>query len=102
VYNNVVGGSSMIKFPLLIYDSRPGIEPVPLCWHTKALTTELQEVREISCPRNSNPFIKVFGQESCKQEPWPIGWQTNSLTTELQEVRQISMSKLGKLKNLSL
>ena len=49
VHKNVVGGSSMIGFPLVIAVSErdmPGIEPGPLGWHTSALTNELQEVRQ--------------------------------------------------------
>ena len=48
VHENVVGGSSMIRFPLVIAVSErdmPGIEPGPLGWHTSALTNELQDVR---------------------------------------------------------
>ena len=49
VHENVVGGSCMSRFPLVIAVSElemPGIKPVPLGWHTSALTTELQEVRQ--------------------------------------------------------
>ena len=49
VHKNVVGGSSMIGFPLVISVSErdmPGIEPGPLGWHTSALTNELKEVRQ--------------------------------------------------------
>ena len=48
VHRNMVDGSSMIGFPLVITDSEqdmPGIEPWPLGWQTGALTTKLQEVR---------------------------------------------------------
>ena len=48
VHENVVGGRSMIRFPLVIAVSKrdmPGIKPWPLGWHTSALTNELQEVR---------------------------------------------------------
>ena len=41
LHANVVGGSSMIRFPLGIAVSEqdmPGIEPGPLGWHTNALT----------------------------------------------------------------
>ena len=44
----MVGGSSMIGFPLVIAVSErdmPGIKPGQLGWHTSALTNELQEVR---------------------------------------------------------
>ena len=44
----MVGGSSMVRFPLVIAVSErdmSGIEPGPLGWHTSALTNELQEVR---------------------------------------------------------
>ena len=47
IHESVMGGSSMIGFPLVIADSErdmPGIEPGPLDWHTRALTNELQEV----------------------------------------------------------
>ena len=46
VYENVLDGSSMVGFPLVIADSLqdiPGIEPGPLGWHTNALTTQLQK-----------------------------------------------------------
>ena len=49
VHKNVVGGSSMIEFPLVIAVSKrdmPGIEPGPLGWYTSALTNELQEFCE--------------------------------------------------------
>ena len=49
ITHNMVGGSSMIGFPLVIAVSErdmPGIEPGPLGWHTSALTNELQEVRQ--------------------------------------------------------
>ena len=48
VHKNVVFGSSMIGFPLVIADSKqemPGIQPGPLGWHTRNLSTKLQEVR---------------------------------------------------------
>ena len=48
VHKNVVGGSIMIRFPLVIAVSEwdmPGIKPGPLGWHTSALTNELQEAR---------------------------------------------------------
>jgi hypothetical protein len=48
VHNNVVGGSSMVGFSLVIAVSErdmPEIEPGLLGWHTSALTNELQEVR---------------------------------------------------------
>ena len=47
VHKIVVGGSSMIGFPLVIAVSvrdMPGIETGLLGWHTSALTNELQEV----------------------------------------------------------
>ena len=50
VHENVVDGSSMIRFPLVIADPErdmPGIEHVPLGWHNSTLTTELQEVRQV-------------------------------------------------------
>ena len=56
VHENVVGGSSMIGFPLVIAFSErdmPGIEPGPLGWHTSTLTNELQEVRQKGWPGNS-------------------------------------------------
>jgi hypothetical protein len=43
----MVGGSSMIRFPLVIAVSErdmPEFEPRPLGWHPSALTNELQEV----------------------------------------------------------
>ena len=49
-HENMVDGSSMIGFPLVIADSEqdmPGIKPGPLGWHTRALTTELQEVSNV-------------------------------------------------------
>ena len=49
VHENVVGGSSMTGFPLVIAVSErdmPGIEPGPLGWHTSALINELHEVRQ--------------------------------------------------------
>ena len=49
IHKSVLGGRSMIEFPLVIADSKrdmPGIEPGPLGWHNSALTTELQEVRQ--------------------------------------------------------
>ena len=48
LHENVVGGSSMIGFPLAIAVSErdmPGFEPGLLGWHTSALTNELQEIR---------------------------------------------------------
>ena len=48
LYTKSGGGSSMIRFPLVIAVSErdmPGIEPGPLGWHTSALTNKLQEVR---------------------------------------------------------
>ena len=42
----MLGGSSMLGFPLVIAVSEqdmPGIEPGPLGWHTNALTTELHK-----------------------------------------------------------
>ena len=48
-HRNVVDGSSMIGFPLVMADSErdmPGIEHGPLGWQLSALTTELQEVRQ--------------------------------------------------------
>ena len=49
VHENVVGGSSVLRvFPFVIAVSEwdmPGIEPGPLGWYTRALTTGLQEVR---------------------------------------------------------
>ena len=50
VHENVVGGSTMIWFPLLIAVSKgdmQGIEPGPLGWHTSDLANELQEVRHV-------------------------------------------------------
>ena len=47
VQENVVGGTSIIGFPLVIAVSEqdiPGIEPGKLRWQTSALTNELQEV----------------------------------------------------------
>jgi hypothetical protein len=47
VHNSVVGCSSMTGYPLAIADSNqeePGMEPVPLDWHTSTQTTELQDV----------------------------------------------------------
>ena len=54
VHENVVGGSSMIGFRLVIAVSEwdmPGIEPRPLGWHTSALTNEgeLAEVKLFLC-----------------------------------------------------
>jgi hypothetical protein len=49
VHEIVVGGSSMIGFRHVINDTErdmPGIEPGSLGWHTRALTNELQEVRQ--------------------------------------------------------
>ena len=43
VHENVVGGSSMIGFPLVIGDSEQ--QESNLGWYTSALTTGLQEVR---------------------------------------------------------
>ena len=43
----MVGGSSIIRFPLVIAVSEwdmPGIDSGPLGWHTTALTNGLQEV----------------------------------------------------------
>ena len=48
VHKNVVGGSSLIRFPLVKAVSErdmPGIEPGPLGWQTSTLTNELQEIR---------------------------------------------------------
>ena len=45
VQENVVDGSSLTRFPLVIGDSEPdipGIEPLPLGWHTSTPTTELK------------------------------------------------------------
>ena len=45
-HENVLDGSSMIRFPIVISDSEkdmPGIEP--LGWYTSTLTSSLQEVR---------------------------------------------------------
>ena len=50
VHKNVVGGSSMIWFPLVIAVSErhmPGIKPGSLGWHTSTLTNEQQEVRHV-------------------------------------------------------
>ena len=47
VHVNMVGGSSMIGFPLVIAVSdrdMPGIEPGPLGCRSHTLTNELQEV----------------------------------------------------------
>ena len=44
------GGNSMIRFPLTIADSKgdmPGNEPGPIGCHSRALTTELKEVRHL-------------------------------------------------------
>jgi hypothetical protein len=53
----MVGGSSIIwDFPLVIADydrDVPGIEPGPLGWYTRALTTGFQEVRLKSIARPS-------------------------------------------------
>ena len=49
LHKNVVGGSNMIGFPLVIAVSErnmSGIKPGSLGWHTSALTYELQEVRQ--------------------------------------------------------
>ena len=49
VHKKMVGGSSMIWFPLVIAvpeQDMPEIEPGPLGWLTSALTNELQEVRQ--------------------------------------------------------
>ena len=46
----MVGGSSMIRFPLVISDSEPympGIETGLLGWHTSAKTNELEEEEEV-------------------------------------------------------
>ena len=43
VSSAVVGGSSIIRFPVSERDM-PGIEHGPLGWHTHALTNELQEI----------------------------------------------------------
>ena len=43
----MLGGSSMIGFPLVIAVSEqdmPVIEPGPLGWHNSALTNKLQEI----------------------------------------------------------
>jgi hypothetical protein len=45
----MVGGSSIIGFPLVIADSErdmPVIKPGPLGYYTSALTNKLQEVRQ--------------------------------------------------------
>ena len=50
VHRNVVDGSNIIGFPIVIADSEqdmPGNEPGLLGWHKSALTTELQEVRQL-------------------------------------------------------
>ena len=52
VHRNVVGGSSMVGFPLVIADSErdmQGIKTRPL---TSALTNELEEVRQQSKSKN--------------------------------------------------
>ena len=92
VHENVVGGRSMIRFPLVIAVSErdmPGIEPGPQGWYTSAFTTGhkkwgnklAQKFRVTSnyCPSvasnqdtdpkvaGSNPFLAASGQESCKQ-----------------------------------
>ena len=47
IHENVMGGSSMIWFPLVIVviavsePDMPGMEPGPPGWHTSALTNEL-------------------------------------------------------------
>ena len=49
VHINMVGGSSMMEFPLVIAVSEqdmPGIKPGPVGWHTSALTNKLREVRQ--------------------------------------------------------
>ena len=58
----MVGGSSMIGFPLVIAlheRDMPGIEPGPLGWHTNALTNELQEVRQIRWHGNSGVPLTI-------------------------------------------
>ena len=50
VHENVEDGSNMIGFPFVIADSEqdmPEIKSKPIGWHTSALTSELQEVREM-------------------------------------------------------
>ena len=45
----MVDGSSIIEFPLVKADSEqdmPGIKPGPLGWHTSALNSKLQEIKE--------------------------------------------------------
>jgi hypothetical protein len=45
----VVDASSMVRFPLVIADSKqdmPGIKHGPIDWHKSTLTTEMQEVRQ--------------------------------------------------------
>jgi hypothetical protein len=51
VHKIVVGGSSMIGFPLVIPVSEQdmlGIKPKPLGWHNSTLTNELKKSKEIS------------------------------------------------------
>ena len=49
VHYNMVDGSSMIRYPLVIAVSEkdmPRIEPGPLGWYTSSIITGLQEVRQ--------------------------------------------------------
>ena len=66
----MVGGSSMIRFPLVIAVSErdmPGIKPGPIGWHTSVLTNELQEVRLVEsrlkacldCCRFCNNLVSI-------------------------------------------
>ena len=50
VHKNVVGGSSMIKFPLVIAVSERDMNQTraSIGWHTSALINELQEVTKNS------------------------------------------------------
>ena len=62
----MVDGSSMIRFPLVIAASErdiPGIEPGPQGWYTRALTTGLQEVKQVG-PEipGLNPFKAIFAK----------------------------------------
>ena len=77
VHKNEVDSNSMIGFPFVIADSEwdmPGIEPGQLGWYTSALTTGLQEVRqlkehEIDRERGSNRRReKDLGEEGKGEE----------------------------------
>ena len=66
VHKNVVGGSSMIRYLVVIAESlqeMPGIKPGPLGRHTKALTTELMKVEV----RSNMVILKMLcGRKMCQ------------------------------------